>query len=234
MKKDNHLVAGIVDGLRCVGLVRSSSIATRNRIAFLTLDSVLEISFRIFLKHKKSVRLQDPKHRPREELMKIMRKNLAVDDSIWSQLDYCYEDIRCPLYHAASDMTVTDPMLDDYSDTVCYVIREMFGFDAKAAIDAEKARPDESSAEVRSALNPNLLQKVDVIVLSIGMEPKRDSSSILEHLRSLGYTGKLSSSTISAYLSRGKYFFRDPSNGLWKLTELLGRRRFDEIQESEQ
>src|SRR2546426_886763 len=107
-------ISGISDGLRCVGLIEASSLPTRNRLAFLTLDSVLEISIRVFLKHKRRITMDPVKHRRRDVLIEMAKKNLrVVDESVWDHVTYCYTDIRCPLYHEASDMTVTDAMLED-------------------------------------------------------------------------------------------------------------------------
>src|SRR5260370_34374937 len=114
-------VAGISDGLRCFGMIQASALGTRNRLAFLTLDSVLEIATRVFLKHKRKITLDPIKHRRRDVLISIAKKNLSVDDSVWDHVTYCYTDIRCPLYHEASDMTVTDAMLEDYLETVGYL-----------------------------------------------------------------------------------------------------------------
>lgn len=233
MKKTNHLVAGIADGLRCVGLIRASSLPTRNRLAFLTADSVLEISLRIFLQHKKRIKLDPVKHRPRHILFEISKKNLTVDDTVWEHLTYCYENIRCPLYHEASDMTVSDTTLDEFSETICFLVNEMFKFDSVACIaEGRGLTPQpEVVASPGNSVDPNRLQKVDAIVLSLGMGPKPDSASIFQHLRSLGFTAKLPTNAISAYLSQGRYFHKDPSDGLWKLTELVGRKCYAAISE---
>jgi hypothetical protein len=164
----------------------------------------------------------------------MAKKNLAVDDTVWDHVTYCYTDIRCPLYHEASDMTVTDVMLDDYVETVCYLIKQMFNVDA-AAIVKEGEQTGTGAGEAPTTLapvDPNKLAKVDAIVLSIGLEPKPDSATILDHLRSLGFTGKLTTSAVSAYLSQGKYFFRDKQSAAWTLTEFVGRKRFAEITEA--
>src|SRR5262249_21372686 len=158
---------------------------------------------------------------------------LQVDVSVWDQLTYCYEDIRCPLYHQASDMTVTDAMLDDFVDTVTYLINEMFGIDAGSIMVQAATEVDAESSAPKGGegIDLSILSKVDAIVLSVGREPAKDSASILSHLRSLGITAKLTTNAVSAYLSQGKYFHKDPQDGLWKLTEFVGRRRFREITE---
>src|SRR5262245_1119663 len=142
MKKAAPFTAGIEDGLRCVALIRRSRLGTKNRLAFLTLDSVLEISPRVFLKHRRRLTLDPVKHRRRDVLVSMAKKHLQVDNSVWEQLTYCYEDIRCPLYHQASDMTVTDAMLDDFADTVTYLINQMFGIDAVSVITEESTMGD--------------------------------------------------------------------------------------------
>jgi hypothetical protein len=235
MRKPAALTGGIADGFRCVGLIRRSPLPTRNRLAFLTLDSLLEISIRTYLKHRKRIRLDPVQHRPHHMLMKIARDNIKVDDTVWEHLEHCYEDIRCPLYHEASDMTVTDAILDDYLETVGYMVQQMFGMDAAAHVSegeamaaAEEAKaPAETAAPFPAGVDPNRLpSKVDAIVLALGLRPAKDSGSILNHLRSLGFTGKLTTSSISAYLSRGGYFYKDPEDEHWKLTAFVGQQRF--------
>jgi hypothetical protein len=129
-----HYTGGIVDALRCVGMIRSSNLPTRNRLAFLTLDSTLEISMRLFLRYRKGVTLDPVKHRSRYVLLGMVKKKLKLEDALWDQLTYCYDGIRCPLYHEASDMTLTDVMLDDFQETVAFLITEMFRIDAASAI----------------------------------------------------------------------------------------------------
>jgi len=233
MKKPAALTGGIADGFRCVGLIRRSPLPTRNRLAFLTLDSLLEISIRTYLKHRKKIKLDPVQHRPHHVLMKMARDNIKVDDTVWEHLDHCYEDIRCPLYHDASDMTVTDAILDDYLETVGYMVQQMFGLDAAAHVREGEAMVPAEAAESPAAavypagIDPNRLPtKVDAIVLALGLKPAKDSGSILSHLRSLGFTGKLTTSTVSAYLSRGGYFYKDPEDEHWKLTDFVGRQRF--------
>lgn len=227
--------AGIMDALRCVGMIRQSSLPTRNRLAFLTLDSTLEIAMRLYLKFKKRITLDPVKHRRRHVLVDMMQKNMTQDPDLWNQLTYCYENIRCPLYHEASDMTVTDVMLEDFQVTVCFLINKMFGIDAAQPV-AEGLLTDGTTA---TAIGPtemdfSRLKKVDAIVLALGRQPQKESAAILVHLRSLGYTDRLTPSTISAYLSRGGYFFKDPTDGVWKLTEFVGRQRYRQITEVNQ
>src|SRR5438093_12649760 len=71
---------GLADALRCVGMIRSAPLPTRNRLAFLTLDSTLEIAMRLFLKHKKRITLDPLKHRRRDVLIGMMKKNMKQDD----------------------------------------------------------------------------------------------------------------------------------------------------------
>lgn len=235
MTPPSPYTAGITDALRCVGMIRSSTLPTRNRLALLTLDSTLEIAMRLFLKHKKGVRLDPLKHRSRHTLLDMMKKNVKQDPTLWDQLTYCYENIRCPLYHEAADMTVTDVMLDDFQEVVCFLLKEMFGIDAadlvaRSAVTGEGAE----SAAGDSVIDLSRLTKVDAVVLSVGRGPRIDASAILAELRSLGYTARLDLNTIAAYLSRGRYFFKDPTDGLWKLTEFVGKRRYREITEVQQ
>lgn len=213
-------------------MIRSSALPTRNRLAFLTLDSTLEIGMRLFLKHRKKVTLDPVKHRPRHVLLDMMKKNMKQDDDLWNQLTYCYENIRCPLYHEASDMTVTDVVLDDFQETVCFLLKEMFGLDATAAVDeGTPAEPAPSGGSAASSVNLRDLTKIDAVVLAVGRGPQRDAVAILAALRSLGYTARLDPSTISVYLSRGGYFFKDPADSLWKLTEFVGKQRYRQITE---
>jgi hypothetical protein len=231
MKKDSPYTAGIADGLKCVGMIKASNLATRNRIAFLTLDSIFEIALRIYLQHVKKVRLDPNTHRPRHTLVAVAQKNITVDDSVWEHVNYCYGAIRCPLYHEASDMTVTDAMLDDFAETVSFLMNTMFGIAANDLI--EEGRRTHAVPDIQppvALVNPNTLpNKVDAIILSVGQTPAGDSRAVVEHLKSLGFTKKLTTKEVSAYLSQGKYFYKDPTDEIWKLTSAVGRVRFEEL-----
>jgi hypothetical protein len=188
---------------------------------------------RLFLRHKKRITLDPVKHRRRDVLLTMKKGKMKHDDDHSDQLTYCYENIRCPLYHEASDMTVTDVMLDDFQETVCFLIREMFGIDC-AQFVAEGVLPEASASvpgSAPTALDITNLKKVDAIVLALGMQPQKESSAILAHLRSLGYTERLTTSVVSAYLSRGGYFYKDPTDATWKLTEFVGKQRYRQITE---
>jgi len=236
MKKDSPYTSGIADGLKCVGMIRASNLATKNRIAFLTLDSIFEIALRIYLKHVKNIRLDPNTHRPRHTLVAVAQKNIIVDDSVWKHVNYCYEEIRCPLYHEASDMTVTDAMLDSFSETVAFLMNTMFGIAATDLI--EEGRRIQIVSDIRlpvTLINPNSLpNKVDAIILSVGQKPAQDSRVVVEHLKSLGFTKKVTTKNISAYLAQGKYFYKDPTDELWKLTSAVGRVRFEELTKPQQ
>lgn len=231
MTKESPYTAGIADGLKCIGMIRASYLTSKNRLAFLTLDSILEITLRIYLKHEKKVRLDKNTHRPRHALVAVAQKNIAVDDSVWKHLTYCYEEIRCPLYHEASDMTVTDAVLDDFSETVCFLMHTLFGIAASDLIEAGRRMhlSDDTSSRL-CVVNPNHFQnKVDAIVLSVGQKAARDSRDVVDHLKSMGFTKRMTTKDVSAYLAQGKYFYKDPSDGLWKLTSAVGRVRLDEL-----
>ncbi|HZT69929.1 MAG TPA: hypothetical protein VFC10_09340 [Terriglobia bacterium] len=200
-------------------------------MAFLTLDSLLEISLRIFLKHEKKITIDPKTHRPRHILVDIAKKNIKVDDSVWKHLGYCYEEIRCPLYHEASDMTVTDAMLDDFSETVYFLLDQMFGLAAKDLAEEGRRIPlGGKGAPPVVAVNPNkLARRVDVVILAIGLKPAKDSREVVAHLGQLGYSKDFPAKDVASYLAQGKYFYKDPSDELWKLTAAVGRPRFEEL-----
>jgi len=228
---DSPYIAGVSDDVRCVGMIMASALPTKNRLAFLTLDSVLEIALRVFLKHKKKITLDPVKHRPRAILLSIAEKNMSVDHSVWEQISYYYEDIRCPLYHQASDMTVTQPILDDFVETVLFLFKEMFSMDARTFIS--------EGTSILSAVNDvstdndkidtDSLSKMDKVVLALGTKPLPSAKAIIDTIRSMGVAGDLTTNTISIYLSRGRYFYWSEEESLWKLTELVGKRRFSEL-----
>ena len=82
---------GIIESLKCVALIRSSSLSTRNRLSLIMLDSTLEISLRQYLQNIKKITLDPKEHRPRHELFKIAKKNIDVPSEVWEHLDYILE-----------------------------------------------------------------------------------------------------------------------------------------------
>ncbi len=47
-----------------------------------------------------------------------MAKLDHIDQQVWDNINFYYQDIRCDLYHQSAGKTVTDDALLDYRDTV--------------------------------------------------------------------------------------------------------------------
>ncbi len=117
---------GLIDGLSASNLIRNSIIENKNRIAFIILDSTLEIAFKNFILNvKKLPSISESTWRNRETVNKIVKKHTDFDPETWKEVDYFYR-IRTGLYHADSEKTVTNTIVNDFQDTVEFFINNLF------------------------------------------------------------------------------------------------------------
>src|SRR5262245_890599 len=111
--KPSPWLRGIVDTLVGADVLRTSVIPHRNRLAVILIDSAFETSCRAFLQHKAKVQLSD-NHRHRNVLIATMKGKLTlVDDAVWDNINFYYEEIRCDFYHESAGKTITDTTLLD-------------------------------------------------------------------------------------------------------------------------
>ncbi len=80
-----------------------------------------------------------------------------------------------------------------------------------------------------SNIETDSLSKMDRVILAVGLNPLSNPKAILDAVRSMGLAKDLTTNTISSYLSRGRYFYWSEEDKSWKLTELVGKRRFEEL-----
>lgn len=225
MKQQAPWLSGIIEALKCVSLIRSSTLSSRNRLSLIILDSTLEISLRQYLQNVKKVTLDPIAHRPRHTLFEIAKKNIDVPTEVWDHLGY-YWNTRNPQYHQDANISVQDTVYQEFADLVCFMLDKMFNINSKEYLEfpAEQLASSSTSDAVR--IDPKkITSKIDTLIAVLA-EPKTGTREVGEALKQLGTKHKFSNNAIRAYLSQ-KYFYKDEL-GLFRLS-LTGRDRLKQL-----
>jgi len=128
-----------LDTLTGARFILQTPIPHRHRLAVILLDSAFETACRSYWRFELQ---QKPieSHRDRGNLVKAVRGRLSdIDDEVWQNLDYYYEEIRNDLYHQSPNKTVTEESLGDYREAVEFVVDRAFGVDSARLIQAQMA-----------------------------------------------------------------------------------------------
>ena len=105
---------GIIDTLIGAHLIKNSNIPYRNRLSVILLDSAFETACRTFLQYAARITLTE-KHRYRDNLISTMKSKLTdVDNPVWDNINYFYNEIRCDFYHISAGKTIPDESFLEY------------------------------------------------------------------------------------------------------------------------
>ncbi len=224
--KDAPWLLGIIEALKCVALIRSSILSSRNRLSLIMLDSTLEISLRQYLQNIKKITLDPKEHRPRYRLFDIAQKNINVPSEVWDHLNY-YWNTRNPQYHQDANISVPDAVYQEFAELVCFMLNKMFNIESKEYLEF----PIE---QLLSASKPDVLKvdpkrinsKIDAIVAAVATSEITKTQDVREALKKLGIRFKFSDHEIRSYLSQ-RYFYKD-ENGIRRLS-LTGKGRLAKL-----
>jgi hypothetical protein len=125
-------VAGLIESVEIVDLVRKRSLETAGRVALILLDSTLEIAFKEFLVNSVATetygddRLGRLFAGPRAQLESEMKRHVSLPADVWRKIRYYYR-IRCDLTHRRATVDISQRNIDDYRATVVLVLEKLFG-----------------------------------------------------------------------------------------------------------
>lgn len=236
-------LSGIIDTLVGAGLLLRSDIPHRNRLAVILLDSAFETACRAFLKYKENIKL-DNAHKHRDNLMKAVKSKLkGIDESVWSSLDFYYNEIRCDFYHESSGKTITDESVEEYQETVEFVIDNAFNIRSAEISDKElrlilskqgKFDIDQSlPAKISLSTVKDKIDKVLIAVASVSPQNSRDVNVFFKHE---GDAIRLKSQDFTNIVARNsgskKLFYFDKTQKIWELSS-LGRFKLKQIRGGE-
>lgn len=261
MTRKRPWVNGLIDGISAANLIRFSTIPHKNRIAFIILDSTLEIAFKKFLVNVKGIKTIDESvWRYRDKINKIVSKNTDFEKEVWEDVDYYYE-IRTGLYHEDSEKTVTDELLNEFQELVEFFIDNMFNVICSQlvpvttslisfpdqTIEQDQKIGDQTTGDqitkqknhsIQMEMEANgipinkIRQKIDVLIISIGESTCHNYDEITEMLKRKGFRGNFDKSIIRIYLNNiYKHMFY--FDKYWKLSE-VGAAKYKELRKSYQ
>lgn len=221
-------IKGIIDGINGSNLIRSSSIEHKNRIAFIILDSTLEIAFKTYLVNElkiKSIPTEKWKHR--EEVIKIMKTKVKFEDDVWGAIDYFY-NIRIGLYHQDSDKTVTDGTVGDFQELVEFCIDNLFSVNcSELSVLPTSLLPPKESEPGKIPIN-QIREKINVILIAVKESQSKNPIELNEVLKKKGFRGKITNTNITIYLNHTFSYLFHQEDGIWKLSE-EGEKRYEEL-----
>lgn len=227
-------INGLIDGLSASNLIRSSTIENKNRIAFIILDSTLEIAFKNYILNvKKLPNIKDSTWRNRETVNKIVKKHTDYETDTWNEVDYFY-NIRTGLYHADSEKTVSDTIINDFHDTVEFFINNLFNVQSSKMVPLTQSLihseiSNKENSENKISIN-KIPERINVLVVTVGESESKDASEITEFLMKKGYKGKIPNNVINTNLNHFyKHFFY--FDECWKLSE-EGQERYSLMKKS--
>lgn len=228
-------IRGLIDGLTASDLIRSSSLSYKNRIAFIILDSTLEITFKNYIVNVKKINnIPKTKWKFRDEIHKIIKKKTSFEKQIWDDIEYFYE-LRTGLYHEDASKTVPDETIENFQELVEFVIDELFGIESsklvaetKSNITLESEKVDESD-NIHIPIN-EIKEIINVIVIAVSESKSTNATEINAVLRKLGLKKQLSNSYVNRYLNHifKHLFYYDQ---FWRLSQ-EGTSRLDTIRKS--
>jgi hypothetical protein len=224
--KDAPWLLGIIEALKCVSLIRSSTLSTRNRLSLIMLDSTLEISLRQYLQNIKKITLDPKEHRPRFKLFDIAKKNINVPVEVWDHLDY-YWNTRNPQYHQDANISVPDTVYNEFAELICFMLDRMFNIKSKEYLEFQTeqlvshGKPDSIRIDTKK-----ISSKIDAIIAVVTTFEISKAENVREGLRKFGISYKFSDEEIRAYLSQ-KYFYRD-ENGIRRLSH-AGKEKLNQL-----
>lgn len=221
---------GIIEALKSVSLIRSSTLSSRNRLSMIMLDSTFEIALRQYLQNIKKITLDPKEHRPRHKLFEVAKKNITVPAEIWDHLDYYWQQ-RNPQYHQDANISVSDTVYQEFAELVCFMLDKMYNIKAKEYLEFHIDQLIAGSKSSSVQIDPKkITSKLDAVIAVVATAEIHKTQDVQEGFRKLGVRYKFKDEEIRSYLSQ-KYFYKN-EKGVRKLS-LIGQDRFKKIFEEQ-
>lgn len=203
-------LAGIVDTLVGADLIRQSTIPHRNRLVVVLIDSAFETACRAYLRYKAQIKLTEG-HRHRDNLINTVKDKLkGVDDSVWDNIKYYYEEIRCDFYHDSAGKTITDIVLLDYKETVEFIIDTAFDIQTAEIVKSELSKVQSVTLSVSNNSNVDLdfqwdkLPEVDKLLVAISKIHPKNTTDVNEFFKREGVSLRLHQKDFTNIVARNR------------------------------
>jgi len=227
-KKTSPWALGLIEALKCVGVIRASNLQTKNRLAMLMLDSTLEIAIRQYLTNVKKITLDEKQHRHRDTLIKIAKGHIKLEDEVWDHLNYFWTT-RNPQYHQEANVVVTDVVFEEFQDVVSHVLRILYGIESHPFLTLEPSELFAVDARPNTVGFAKLKSKTEIVIAAVSSGDLKGPNDLKQMLKKLGIKKKINEDEARVYLN-SNYFYKDEHGfrrlsgaGLTKLSSMTAR-----------
>jgi len=119
---------GAYESMIAVEYILRQNFTQKNRIAFLIIDSMLEIAFKDFLVNDSGTGYSDKRlgNLNRFDLHNEVKKHTTLKPSLWKKVDHYYK-YRCDLVHKRSTSTVSDSDIENFKNMSESILKALFG-----------------------------------------------------------------------------------------------------------
>lgn len=126
---------GLYEGVIAADLIAKQKLEQRNRIAFIVLDSTLEIAFKEYLVNESGTTYNDAKllslFSNRSLVHSEIKKYVTIKADTWKKIEHYYR-LRCKLVHERATVGISDAQIEDFRDVVERVLRKLYKLKFKA------------------------------------------------------------------------------------------------------
>jgi hypothetical protein len=120
---------GLYEGVIAADLISKQELEQKNRIAFIVLDSTLEIAFKEYLVNDSGTVYNDAKllslFGNRSNVQNEIKKYVTISKDTWKKIDFFYR-LRCKLVHERVTVGINDDQLQDFRDVVQAVLKKLY------------------------------------------------------------------------------------------------------------
>lgn len=120
---------GLYEGIIAADLISKQHLEQRNRIAFIVLDSTLEIAFKEYLVNESGGIYSDAKllsiFSRRTSVYDEIKRYVDIKADIWKKIDHYYH-LRCKFVHERATVGINDSQIDDFRQVVEGILAKLY------------------------------------------------------------------------------------------------------------
>ena len=120
---------GLYEGIIAADLISKQRLEQKNRIAFIVLDSTLEIAFKEYLVNESGKLYSDSRLTAifgnRTAVHNEIKKYVNIKTDIWKKIEHFYR-LRCKLVHERATVGIADSQLRDFRGVVEGVLNKLY------------------------------------------------------------------------------------------------------------
>lgn len=134
LAKDKPWIVGLYETVIAVEEICRLKLDQKNRIALLTLDSMLEIAFKEYLLNESGIAFSAQRFenlmKNRADVHREVKTVMPLTTAQWQKIEYYYK-LRCELVHKRATVSISDNDLATFRKTVEYTLQKLFALNFK-------------------------------------------------------------------------------------------------------